>query len=212
MTTTPSNGGAAPGQQVWELPPLILHPFADRASSERLLENSKNVLLSCGLLEGSSSAEEELARKLLEGRFAEVRMLYYLGKDVLRWAGQCAEFAERIPELAGLSIREQSFALLLTRHAPRAVLLKLEGWGVHDAAAIFARSIGLNQIFSAPPPLEVLTEGFIRNYHRYADALFACWHETASFREITYTNFRFELYASGEYTKILENEWGTAEN
>lgn len=201
---------AALGDQVWELPPLILHPFADRSSSDRLLENSKNALMACGALP-SDAAEDELARRLLEGRYAEVRMLYFLGKDVMRWIGQCAEFAERIPELSTLHIREQSFGMLLTRHMPQAVLLKLEGWGVNDASAIFARAIGLNQIFSQPPEFDKLSEGFIRGYHRYADAVFSCWQQMTGFREITRANFRFELFASGEYTKKLEHEWGTAE-
>ena len=40
-----------------------------------------------------------------------------------------------------------------------------------------------------------------------ADSLFACWQQLAPCREITSANFHFELYASGEYSKMLENEW-----
>ena len=43
-----------------------------------------------------------------------------------------------------------------------------------------------------------------------AGIVLALLGKTANFREITGANFRFELYASGEYTKMLENEWGTA--
>jgi hypothetical protein len=210
MTSTHTNGAAHLGDAVWDLPPLILHPFADRASSERLLENSRNALLACGALGGNGTGGDEMARRLLEGRFSEIRMLFYLGKDLVRWTGQCVEFASSIPELARLAIGEQSFARLLTRHMPETVGLKLQGWGVNDAGVIFGRAIGLNQIFAEPPGFEQMAEGFMRDYHRYADSLFACWQQTANFREITGANFRFELYASGEYTKMLENEWGTA--
>ncbi len=210
MTGTP-NGEAAFPDRVWELPPLILHPFADRASSDRLLENSKNALMACGMLPGNGTHADDLARKLLEGRFAELRMLYFLGKDVMRWIGQCVEFAERDPDLALLGLRPQSFALLLARHMPRPVALKLEGWGVHDAGVIFARAMGLNHVFSEPPACEGLAEGFVRHYHRYADALFAGWQNSEGFREISPSNFRFDLYASGEYTRMLENEWGNGE-
>ena len=209
MATTHSDSEAL-GDQVWELPPLILHPFADRASSDRLVENSRNALMACGALPTDAN-DDGLARRLTEGRYAEVRMLYYLGKDVMRWIGQCVEFTASIPPLANLHIREQSFGVLLTRHMPQAVLLKLESWGVNDAAAIFARAVGLNQIFSQPPEFDHLSEGFLRGYHRYADALFACWQQMTGFREITRANFRFELFASGEYTKKLEHEWGAAE-
>jgi hypothetical protein len=32
---------------------------------------------------------------LLTGRYAEMRMLFYLGKDVFRWIDQCVEWAQR---------------------------------------------------------------------------------------------------------------------
>jgi hypothetical protein len=207
--TTSSTGKAELGTTVWDLPPLILHPFADRNSSERLLENSKNALLACGLTGGNGTGDEELSRRLFEGRFAEIRMLFFLGKDIVRWIGQCHEFAERIPELADAGVREQSFARLVTRHMPPAVSLKLQGWGVHDAGVIFARAIGLNRVFAEPPEFLCVAEGFVRDYHRYADSFFSAWMQLAQFREITPANFRFDLYASGEYTKMLENEWGT---
>lgn len=165
--------------------------------------------MTCGLVPGNGSGREELDRRLLEGRFSEIRMLFFLGKDVVRWMGQCVEFSERIPELAGSTIYEQSFARLLTRHMPEAVGLKLQGWGVHDAGVIFARAIALNHLFAEPPQYDHLAASFLRNYHRYADSLFTCWQEMVTFREITSVNFRFALYASGEYTKMLENEWGT---
>ena len=44
--STPNHSGAA----VWELPPLILHPFNERVSPSDLLENSKAALMLSGLL------------------------------------------------------------------------------------------------------------------------------------------------------------------
>ena len=207
MTIRERNGEVAFDDRVWDLPPLILHPFADRTSSARLVENSRQALEA--MLPGNGDHTDEAERKRLEGRFAEVRMLYYLGKDVTRWIGQCVELTERAPDLASMGIRGQSFANLLTLHMPSAVVLKLQGWGVQEAGAIFARAIALNQIFSEPPLLERLAGDFVRNYHLYADAVYACWLRTVGYRQITGENFRFDLYASGEYTKMLENEWGT---
>src|SRR5436190_18961922 len=209
MIMTPRTGTADLGDAVWDLPPLILHPFADRGSSERLLEHSRNALLACGLAGGNGSAQEDLNWRLLDGRFSEIRMLFFLGKDLVRWTGQCQEFAARIPELVAAGVNEQSFARLITRHMPEAVSLKLQRWGVHDAGVIFARAIGLNRVFAAPPESHHLAEGFIQDYHRYADAAFGAWLQLAASREVTPANFRFDLYASGEYAKMLETEWGT---
>jgi hypothetical protein len=209
MITTRS-GPADLGDAVWDLPPLILHPFADRSSSERLLEHSKDALLACGLAGTPESDEEELRLRLLDGRISEIRMLFFLGKDLVRWTGQCQEFCTRTHELEHAGVREQSFARLLTQYMPDPIGLKLRGWGVHDAGVIFARAIGLNHIFANPPALPDVPEDFIRNYQRYADAVFSAWMQLEPFREITAANFRFDLYASGEYTKMLENQWGTA--
>jgi hypothetical protein len=207
MTTQPRNGDADLGDSQWELPPLILHPFADRASSERLLETSRTVLMA-GLAPADASGED-LGRRLLEGRFSEIRMLFFLGRDLVRWIEQCMDWSGRIPELSAKALREQSFARLLTCHMPDAVTQKLAGWGVQEAGVIFARAIALNRLFAEPPEFAQLADSFIRHYHRYADDVFECWQQMVTFREITSANFRFNLYASGEYTKMLESEWGT---
>ncbi|MGD0500099.1 MAG: hypothetical protein ABSC23_16880 [Bryobacteraceae bacterium] len=196
------------GETVWDLPPLILHPFNDRVSPAALLDNSKAALMLAGLIPADGSDRDELKRRLLFGRHAEIRMLFFLGKDVFRWMDQCQESTGRIGDLDGLEIRPQSFAGLLTSGPPASVKEKLIRWGVADYAAVFARAVGLNAAFAQPPTLESLSEEFLRNYHRYADALFRCYMELEPHGALGAANFRFELYASGEYSRMLETEWG----
>src|SRR5579864_9009381 len=100
------------GGAVWELPPLILYPFNERVPPAVLLESSKAALMLSGIIPGDGSDPDDLRRRLLSGRYAEVRMLFFLGKDVLRWIEQCQEFAERTLELQGSDICSQSFASL----------------------------------------------------------------------------------------------------
>src|SRR5208337_4162771 len=102
------------GERVWELPPLILHPFNERVPASALLENSKAALMLSGLIPSDGSDQEDLTRRLLAGRYSEIRMLYFLGKDILRWIEQCVEWSQRMPELTCAEIRPQSFAALLT--------------------------------------------------------------------------------------------------
>jgi len=160
-----------------------------------------------GLIQNDGTDREDLKRQLLAGRYAEIRMLFFLGKDVLRWLDQCGEWALRIPELEAAHIRRQSFAGLLTVNAPLAVRDKLIRWGVADYASIFSQAIGLNAIFLEPPAFQSLAEEFLRNYHRYADSLYRCFMESQSHGAIAAANFRFELYASGEYMQLLERQW-----
>ncbi len=209
--TTPSAVPQFAGK-AWDLPPLILHPFNEHVPPSTLLDNSKAALTLSGLIPSDGTDPAELTRRLLAGRYSEIRMLFFLGKDVFRWIDQCLECAARIPELNSGDTYPQSFAALLTKNTPVAVADKLVQWGVADYVSIFSRAIGLNAQFSAPPSFESLAPGFLRSYHRYADVLFRCFMDSQAHRVLDSANFRFQLYASGEYSRMLESEWGTAEN
>ena len=194
-------------QTIWDLPPLILHPFNERVSPSTLLENSKAALMLTGLIPGDGSDEDTLHRRLVAGRYSEIRMLFFIGKDIFRWLGQCQECAERISELRDLAVRRQSFARLLTVSPPANVQEKLTRWGVADYTSIFSRAVGLNAMFSQPPAVGTLAEEFLLNYHRFADLLYQGFMESETHYKIGPGNFQFELYASGEYSRMLESEW-----
>jgi hypothetical protein len=196
------------GETVWDLPPLILHPFNEKVAPSTLLESSKAALMLSGLIPSEGADPDELQRRLLSGRYAEMRMLFYLGKDVFRWTDQCVEWTQRAPQFAALEIRRQSFAGLLTRNPPEEVKEKLVRWGVADYVSIFSRAIGMNAMFVAPPPFETLSDDFLRNYHRYPDYLYRCYMESEPHESLPPANFRFLLYASGEYSRMLETQWG----
>ena len=203
MSTPKSDFGGAE----WDLPPLILHPFNERVSPATLLENSKAALMLAGLAARDGAEDETLHRRVLAGRYAELRMLFFIGKDVMRWLEQCAEWASRIPELQGACVRRQSFARLVTTCPPEEVREKITRWGVTDYLAIFTRAIGFNTLFSEPPPLDMLSRDFLTNYHRYGDLLYRGFVEAETHSTITSANFRFQLYASGEYSRLLASKW-----
>jgi len=198
---------ARPGETVWSLPPLILHPFNEHVPPAILLENSKAALMLSGFIPTDGTEEEELHRRVMAGRYAEVRMLFFLGKDVLRWLDQCFDSLRRDPELLASGIKRQSFAGLLTACPPAAVKDKLSKWGVADYSSIFSRAVGLNALFAEAPARTSLSDEFLRNYHRYADFLFRCYMESEPHSAVTPVRFPFELYASGEYSRLLESEW-----
>ena len=190
-----------------KLPPLILHPFADAGGPEKLVESSRASLVLQGLLPAGDRNAQDVERTLLEGRFCEIRMLFYVGKDLLRWIEQCLELVERTPELSGTGIKYQSFAAYLVGHTPEAVQAKLKKWGVSDYRAIFSRALGLSAVFGEVPQREALTDEFIRHYYRYADQLFQIRQGDAVFTEISGLGFELEIFASGEYSRMLEREW-----
>lgn len=196
----------APGAQ-YQLPPLILHPFADAGGPDKLVESSRASLILQGLVPNNDVNTEELERTLFEGRICEVRMLFYVGKDVMRWIGQCCEFATREPRLRNTAIRPQSFVSLLIDDAPLPVKDKLDRWGVIDFKAIFSRAVGLNAVFGESPERIELSREFIEYYYRYADALFECYRSSCSYAPLRSSDFDFELFASGEYSRMLAREW-----
>ena len=190
------------------LPPLILHPFADAAGPHKLVESSRASLKLQGLLPSGESSEEDLDRTLLEGRYSELRMLFYVGKDLARWIEQCVELVDRHRDELPIGITHQSFATLLVQDAPASVQGKLRKWGVGDYRAIFTRALGLQCLFANAPEREVLSDDFVRNYYRYADQMFAMKQGEAEFTLIASRDFKFELYSSGEYSRMLERSWG----
>jgi hypothetical protein len=189
-----------------ELPPLILHPFSGGGTDE-LLQGSRASLALQGLVE-SGEEESVLYRRMLTGRYQEVRMLLFLGKDIFRWMQQCVEFVQGTPH-ADPAVTQQSFAALLVEEPPETVRLKLEGWGVTDRRAVFSRAIGIHGLFENPPPPESLSPTFLRNYHRFADHAYICFQHLQAFLPLDAKKFDFQVYASEEYAKMLSDQWET---
>jgi hypothetical protein len=190
-----------------KLPPLILHPFADQSGPNKVVESSRASLMLQGLLPAGQQSSEDLERTLLEGRYQEIRMLFYVGKDILRWVGQCMEHVQRCTELQGTSFQPQSFAAYLVQNPPADVSGKLKKWGVSNHKSIFSRALGLNVILADMPPQETFSPDFLRNYHRYADQMFHCHLGQIPFADPERLGFEFEIFASGEYSRMLERGW-----
>ncbi len=188
--------------QLIQLPPLILHPFSGGGGTDDLVNGSLASLALQGLV-SSPDDEYELTRRMLAGRYQEVRMLLFLGKDIFRWLEQCTE------SLAGKNekITTQSFAELVVERPPESVKEKLVTWGVTDRRAIFSRAIGIYSIFAEPPPFQSLSPIFLKNYHRYADHAYICYQHSQAFLSIESESFHFEIYASEEYTRLISQGW-----
>ncbi len=92
-------------------------------------------------------------------------------------------------------------------NTPLEVQSKLRKWGVADYKSIFMRALGLNAMFVDVPDRDMLSDEFIRNYYRYADQFFLCRQSQSSFSDISDLGFDFEIFASGEYSRMLEKEW-----
>ena len=203
----PENTRLFPSVQSHTLPPLILHPFSSVEDSSVLVESSRASLVLQGLLPDNGQSQEELDRSLLRGRYAELRMLFYVGKDLNRWLEQCAEVSQSEPELAKQSFSAESFVPLLVENVPVTVRRKLEAWGVVDFTALFRRAIGLHTVFTEPPAVDCLNQDFLRRYHRYMDQ----WFETRMAQNpgprCSDEEFTYDLYASGEYAQMLEQTW-----
>jgi hypothetical protein len=191
-------------QAQYKLPPLILHPFADASGPSKLAESSRARLMQQGLLPTGDRNAEDLDLALLDGRFQEIRMLFYVGRDLVRWIDQCMEFVNSRPNLRNCGIREQTFAAHLIQQPPPEVEAKLRKWGVVDYRSIFGRALGLNAIFADIPTREQLSDDFVRNYYRFADQIFLCKQSAVTFTDIKDCGFEYEIYASGEYSRMLE--------
>lgn len=171
------------------------------------MQGSRASLMMQGLLPNEHLSFDQLEELLIDGKVCEIRMLYYVGKDLIRWLDQCAEMLGRDGDASALPLETRTIAAFLIEETPYSVREKLRGWGVQDYKAIFSRAIGLNSVFGDAPTREGLAEEFIRNYHYYADQLYSAWQSRRTFSRTHAEAFEFELYASAEYSRILEREW-----
>jgi hypothetical protein len=169
-----------------ELPPLILHPFGTTCSDEHPVD-----------MPGSDSG-------YLSSRYAEVRMLCYIGRDLTRWLEQCVESVGGANP--GGEITEGIFISQLLFDPPPLVVRKMQDWGIGSFQIIFSRALGLNTMYAFPPEPRQLSDDFLRNFHSYADALFDVRLKRHSLPE-TGMSFDFDLYASSEYSSMLEKSW-----
>ena len=190
-----------------QLPPLILHPFGGDTGTAQLLEGSRAAL---ALQKATISNPQyaELQNRVALGRYQEIRMLVFLGKDIFRWIDQCLDQMARSGEI-GLRVNSQSFSSLIVDAPPNAVKTKLEGWGVTDRRAVFSRAIGIRCLFEEPPDIDVLSPMFLEHYHRFADYAYICFQQMNAHQPLDGVRFDFQIYASEEYSRKLSEQWQT---
>jgi hypothetical protein len=187
------------------LPPLILHPFGGESGTAQLLEGSRAAI---ALQEATLANPRyaEIQQRMMLGRYQEIRMLLFLGKDIFRWIDQCMDQMERSGNI-GLRVNAQCFSALVVEAPPEAVKTKLETWGVSDRRAVFSRAIGIRCLFETPPDIGVLSPMFLENYHRFADYAYVCFQQMKAWQPVDAGTFDFQIYASEEYSRILAEQW-----
>ncbi len=150
----------------------------------------------------------DIQQRVILGRYQEIRMLLFLGKDIFRWIDQCLDQMERSGDI-GLRTNAQCFSAMVVDAPPEAVRRKLEEWGVNDRRAVFSRAIGIWCLFGEPPPIETLSPMFLEHYHRFADYAYICFQQMKAYQPMDGAAFDFEIYASDEYSRMLSQQWET---
>jgi hypothetical protein len=196
-----------PRKEQITLPPLILHPFGGDSGTAQLLEGSRAAI---ALQEASLSNPQyaDIQQRVILGRYQEVRMLLFLGKDIFRWIDQCMDQMGRAGNL-GLRINAQCFSALIVDTPPAEVRQKLEDWGVSDRRAVFSRAIGIRCLFEEPPDVDMLSPMFLEHYHRFADYSYICFQQMKPWQPMDGNGFDFKIYASEEYSRLLSEQWQT---
>lgn len=203
LVTTPIPAERALAKR--QLPPLILHPFGGDNATDQLVDGSRAAM---ALQEATISNPRyaDLQKRVVLGRYQEIRMLVFLGKDIFRWIDQCMDQMERCGD-TGLRVNSQCFSALIVESPPDAVRTKLEGWGVTDRRAVFSRAIGIRCLFEEPPQIDVLTPMFLEHYHRFADYAYICYQQMRPHQPMDAASFDFKIYASEEYSRMLSEQW-----
>jgi hypothetical protein len=189
------------------LPPLILHPFGGENGTAQLLEGSRAAI---ALQQASLSNPHyaDIQQRVILGRYQEIRMLLFLGKDIFRWIDQCLDQMDRSGDI-GVRINAQCFSALIVETPPEPVRKKLEEWGVSDRRAVFSRAIGIRCLFEEPPEIDMLSPLFLEHYHRFADYAYICFQQMKPWKPMDGAAFDFQIFASEEYSRLLSQQWQT---
>ncbi len=91
-----------------QLPPLILHPFSGGGGIGDPVRGNQRQSCADRVDPSRTKMTPSSSAACWPGRYQEVRMLIFLGKDLFRWLGQCVEFVAS-GEGADVRIIEQSF-------------------------------------------------------------------------------------------------------
>ena len=173
-----------------ELPPLILHPFGSSEDSSSLADRNLGLA-------------PALAR--LKSRYAELCMLCSIGRDLNQWISECLEGAQPAD-----GVTASSYISLLLFDAPRNVKTKMADWGVPYYQTIFSRALGLNLVYPLAPAPDAISESLLESFHVYADSLFDLRLHMSPGAELHGQDYTFDIFASHEYTQLLESEWANA--
>ncbi len=187
------------------LPPLVLHPFGGESGTEQLLEGSR-AAVDLQKATAANPRYADMQERVILGRYQEIRMLLFLGKDIFRWIDQCLDQMMRSGDI-GIRINAQCFSALLVDSPPSSVKAKLEAWGVSDRRAVFSRAIGIRCLFEEPPEITTLAPMFLENYHRFADYSYICFQQMKAYHSVEGNEYDFQIYASEEYSRMLADEW-----
>ena len=196
-----------PRKERTTLPPLILHPFGGDSGTAQLIDGSRAAV---ALQDASLSNPQyaDIQQRVLLGRYQEIRMLLFLGKDIFRWIDQCMDQMERSGNV-GLRTNAQCFSALIVDSPPESVKKKLEDWGVSDRRAVFSRAIGIRCLFEEPPDIDMLSPMFLEHYHRFADYSYICFQQMRPWQPMDGGSYDFAIYASEEYSRLLAEQWQT---
>jgi hypothetical protein len=172
------------------------------------VESSRANLKLQGLLPQGEASREDLDRALLDGRYSELRMLYYVGKG----SGALDRAVSRIRRAQSgrppPGICFQSFAGLLDSGSAHRRPGQAPQVGRRRLQIDLQPRAWIAYHVRAAPPREVLSDEFVRSYFRFADQIFQSKQSECDFTPLTSREFHFELYSSGEYSRMLERSWG----
>ena len=190
-----------------KLPPLILHPFADqsgpRQGSGKLASQPDAARLAAGRTTDLRRPGTNAPRRPLSG--SPHALLRGKGYPAL---GRAMHGAHQPASRTARSFH------------PAAELRRLPGAESARRGRQQAKEVGRVEpqidFFTRPrtechpgdmPPQEVFSPEFLRNYHRYADQMFHCHLGQTPFADPEHLGFEFEIFASGEYSRMLEKSW-----
>lgn len=191
-----------PGEQVHELPPLLLKDSRPAKSLQDVIATAQKIidrdeLVSDSLSESSESRRVGMAVNLAE-HYSSFLDHWFWGESISEWIRQCETTFQARPSLRPLLSPD------IWPHASRVSFVRLlEDKHVPHGSIDLANAMGYRLTFRQPPPIEFFSEKFLFFLHTsLAASAFQAWAATSNADAASLPPERFKFFVTG--TEIRE--------
>ena len=182
-----------PGDDVHELPPLLLKDPRGVDSLQDVLDRAEKMIANDWLIHDEAASDPTGLAVNLAERYGQFLNDWTWGESILEWIRQCETTFEARPRLRGL-LRPDVWP-----HAGRSSFVTLlSDKAVPHDGVVLENAMGLRLTFRQPPPIQFFSDKFLFFLNSsIASNAYRTWAEASGEEPASFPPERFRFFVSG---------------